>query len=96
MDQFDASVVPDSVTGTTVVSSVHRGTADLTLGGGPVRFTAGFPALSPVMGLTHGVHGIGDTITIGITSAHSAVPDPDGYAARVAGAVDEVRAALRR
>ncbi|SNS89676.1 WS/DGAT domain-containing protein [Rhodococcoides kyotonense] len=94
--QFDATAVPESVTGNTVVSSVARGPADLTLGGGPVRFTAGFPALSPVMGLTHGVHGIGDVVTIGITSSNSAVPDPDVYEQLMHEAVDDVSRALHR
>ena len=33
--------------------SVNRGPADLTFGGRRVLLTAGFPALSPMMGLTH-------------------------------------------
>lgn len=41
--------------------------------------TAGYPALSPVVGLTHGVHGIGDTIAISVHAAESAVPDIDAY-----------------
>ncbi|WP_072805543.1 WS/DGAT domain-containing protein [Rhodococcoides yunnanense] len=94
--QFDATAIPETVTGNTVVSSVARGPADLTLGGGPVRFTAGFPALSPVMSLTHGVHGIGDVVTIAITSASSAVPDPDVYEQLMHDAVDDVARALRR
>jgi len=92
--QFDATAVPDAVTGHTVVSSVARGAATLRLGGGPVRFTAGFPALSPVMGLTHGVHGIGETVTFGITSAASAVPDPDVYESILRGAADDVALAF--
>ncbi len=94
--QFDATAVPETVTGNTVVSSVARGAADLQLGGGPVRFTAGFPGLSPVMGLTHGVHGIGDTVTLSITSSESAVPDPDVYETLLRGAIDEVSHALHR
>ncbi|CCQ15387.1 putative uncharacterized protein [Rhodococcus sp. AW25M09] len=92
--QFDPTVTPPTVTGNTVVSSVSRGAADLTLCGGSVRFTAGFPALSPAMSLTHGVHGIGDTVTVGITSNSAAVPDPDGYEALLRDALREVRAAL--
>lgn len=92
--QFDPTAVPPTVTGNTVVSSVSRGAADLTLGSGSVRFTAGFPALSPAMSLTHGVHGIGDTVTIGITSNSAAVPDPDRYEALLRRALAEVRAAL--
>lgn len=92
--QFDATAVPDRVTGNTVVSSVARGDSTLVLGGGPVRFTAGFPALSPVMALTHGVHGIGDTVTVSVTSARSAVPDPDVYERILHSAIDDVAAAL--
>ncbi|MCZ4561940.1 WS/DGAT domain-containing protein [Rhodococcus sp. IEGM 1401] len=92
--QFDPTAAPPTVTGNTVVSSVSRGAADLTLGGGAVRFTAGFPALSPAMSLTHGVHGIGDTVTIGITSNSAAVPDPDLYETLLRDALDEVRTAL--
>lgn len=77
--QFNADVRPEQVAGNTVVSSVHRGAADLSFGGAPVVLTAGFPALSPVQGLTHGVHGIGDTIAISVHAAQSAVPDIDGY-----------------
>lgn len=92
--QFDPTASPPTVTGNTVVSSVTRGPADLTLCGGSVRFTAGFPALSPAMSLTHGVHGIGDSVTIGITSNSVAVPDPDRYEALLRDAIDRVRVAL--
>lgn len=77
--QFGADVRPVQVSGNTVVSSVHRGPADLTFGGARVALTAGYPALSPAMGLTHGVHGIGDTIAISVHAAESAVPDIDAY-----------------
>jgi len=50
--------------------------------------TAGFPALSPMMGLTHGVHGIGDTVTISVHAAESAVADIDSYTARLAAALE--------
>ncbi|ODR17740.1 WS/DGAT domain-containing protein [Mycobacterium gordonae] len=79
VSQFDAEVRPEQVSGNTVVSSVHRGAADLHFGGVPVVLTAGYPGLSPVMGLTHGVHGIGDTVAISVHAAESAVPDVDGY-----------------
>ncbi|WP_052067156.1 WS/DGAT domain-containing protein [Rhodococcoides fascians] len=92
--QFDPTAVPPTVTGNTVVSSVSRGAADLTLGGGPVRFTAGFPALSPAMSLTHGVHGIGDTVAISVTSNRAAVPDPDRYEILLRDGLDDVRTAL--
>ena len=79
--------LPDRVAGTTVVSSVNRGAADLTLLGGRVLFTAGFPALSSVHGLTHGVHGIGDRVTVSIAACGRAAATVDAYA-------DAVRAAL--
>lgn len=77
--QFDPGVRPSQVAGNTVVSSVHRGAADLSFGGAGVALTAGYPALSPAMGLTHGVHGIGDTIAISVHAAESAVEDIDAY-----------------
>lgn len=79
VSQFDPDVRPQRVAGNTVVSSVNRGAADLRFGGMPVLLTAGFPALSPAMGLTHGVHGIGDTIAISVHAAESAVGDIEGY-----------------
>lgn len=94
VQQYDFTAVPDEVTGNTVVSSVARGDADLVLGGGVVRFTAGFPSLSPVMSLTHGVHGIGDTVTISITSSPASIPDIDVYEQMMHDAIDEVREAL--
>lgn len=79
VSQFDADARPVQVAGNTVVSSVNRGAADLSFGGAPVVLTAGFPALSPVMALTHGVHGIGDTVVISVHAAESVVPDIDSY-----------------
>ena len=70
--QFDADARPTQVAGNTVVSSVNRGAADLSFGGARVALTAGYPALSPAMGLTHGVHGIGDTVAISVLAAESA------------------------
>ena len=93
--QFDPTAVPPTVTGNTVVSSVSRGVADLTLCGGCVRFTAGFPALSPAMSLTHGVHGMGDTVTVSITSNSAVVPEPDVYRTLLRNCLDEVRVASR-
>jgi hypothetical protein len=77
--QFDPDTRPTRVAGNTVVSSVHRGAADLSFGGARVVATAGYPALSPAMGLTHGVHGIGDTVAISVHAAESAVADIDAY-----------------
>jgi WS/DGAT C-terminal domain len=74
---FDPEVRPAQVLGNTVVSSVNRGPADLSFGDAPVVLTAGYPALSPAVSLTHGVHGIGETIAISVHAAESAFPDPD-------------------
>ena len=81
--QFDVDARPKLVSGNTVVSSVHRGPADLRFGGAPVLLTAGYPALSPSMGLTHGVHGIGDTVAISAHAAESAIGDIDAYVQRL-------------
>ena len=72
-----------------MVSSVNRGPADLTFGGRPVVLTAGYPALSPMMGLTHGVHGIGDTIAISVHAAEPAVEDVDDYTNRLDAALSD-------
>jgi hypothetical protein len=85
--QFDATVRSPTVIGNTVVSSVNRGPADLRFGELPVALTAGYPGLSPMMGLTHGVHGIGDTIAISVHAAASAVGDIDAYVERLEGAL---------
>ncbi|WP_245839484.1 WS/DGAT domain-containing protein [Mycobacterium aquaticum] len=81
--QFDSSQRSPTVTGNTVVSSVNRGPADLRFGATPVVMTAGYPALSPMMGLTHGVHGVGDTVALSVHAAESAVGDIDAYVARL-------------
>ncbi len=81
--RFDAEARPARVAGNTVVSSVHRGAADLHFGPAPVLLTAGFPALSPAMSLTHGVHGIGDTVVISVHAAASAIGDIDDYLHRL-------------
>ncbi len=83
VSRFDADARPSQVSGNTVVSSVFRGTADLRFGAAPVLLTAGYPALSPAMGLVHGVHGIGDTVAISVHAAESAVGDIDEYLARL-------------
>ena len=85
--QFDPEARSPTATGNTVVSSVNRGAADLSFGGAPVVLTAGYPGLSPMMGLTHGVHGIGDTIAISVHAAESAIGDVDAYVARLAAAL---------
>ncbi|CAN5634824.1 hypothetical protein BH10ACT9_BH10ACT9_51450 [soil metagenome] len=80
--KFDAGVRSPVVTGHTVVSSVNRGAADLVFGSAPVLFTAGYPALSPMMSLVHGVHGIGSTVAISVHAAESA-GDIDEYLERL-------------
>jgi hypothetical protein len=80
---FDPDARPSQVSGNTVVSSVYRGAGDLRFGAAPVLLTAGYPALSPAMGLVHGVHGIGDTVAISVHAAESAVGDIDEYLARL-------------
>jgi hypothetical protein len=79
VSRFDPDVRPAQMAGNTVVSSVNRGPADLSFGDAPVLLTAGYPALSPAMGLTHGVHGIGDTVAISVHAAASAIADIDAY-----------------
>lgn len=80
---FDPDVRSDTVSGNTVVSSVNRGARDLRFGAAPVAFSTGFPGLSPMMGLTHGVHGLGDRIAISVHAAESAVGDIDAYVTRL-------------
>jgi hypothetical protein len=81
--QFDPTVRVPTVIGNTVVSSVNRGPADLRFGDAPVLITSGYPALSPMMGLAHGVHGIGDTVAVSVRAAESAIGDVDEYVARL-------------
>ncbi|MFC6011872.1 wax ester/triacylglycerol synthase domain-containing protein [Nocardia lasii] len=91
----DLDSVGASLDGNTVVSSVYRGPADLTFGGGRILFTGGFPALGTVMHLTHGVHGIGGTITLSVHSDPRVVPDPDHYLTLLAESVAAVVAVHR-
>jgi hypothetical protein len=80
---FDPDARPTQVLGNTVVSSNNRGPADLNFGGLPVALTATYPPLSSAMALTHGVHGIGETIAISVNAAESAIPDIDDYLERL-------------
>lgn len=84
--QFDPAARSAAVAAHTVVSSVHRGPADLSFGGSRVCYTAGFPALSPMMGLTHGVHGIGDMVAVSVHADPAAI-DADDYLDRLADAL---------
>jgi hypothetical protein len=81
--QFDPDVKLAAVTGNTVVSSVNCGAADFAFGGSPVSVAAAFAGLSPMMGLTHVVVGVGDTVTISVHAAESALGGPDGLDAYV-------------
>jgi hypothetical protein len=90
VDRYPIDTVPDSIAGHTVVSSVHRGPADLRFGGAPVRFTGGFPAIGSVMHLTHGVHGLGDTVTVSVHADTVALPDIDDYTELLRTALNEV------
>ena len=83
ISQFDPSVRSATVTGNTVVSSVNCGAADFAFGGRPVRMAAAFPGLSPMVGITHCVTGVGDTITLSVYAAESAIGDIDEYAQRL-------------
>ena len=66
-----------------MVTSVYRGPGDLSFGGVPVLLITGCPTLSPAMGLTHAVYGIGDTVAVGVHAAESAIGDIDEYVARL-------------
>jgi len=81
--QFDPDAQLRQVSGNTVVTSVYRGPGDLSFGGAPVLLITGCPTLSPAMGLTHAVYGIGDTVAIGVHAAESAIGDIDEYVARL-------------
>ncbi|WP_227999749.1 WSD1 family O-acyltransferase [Mycolicibacterium sp. P1-5] len=83
---FDPDARSATVTGNTVVSSVNRGPADLSFGGFPVLLAAGWSGLSPMMSLTHGVHGLGDTVTIGVHADPLNV-DIDDYVHRLRAAL---------
>lgn len=87
---YPLDLVPETLSGHTVVSSVHRGPADLSVLGGRVRFTAGFPALGSVMHLTHGLHGLGNTLTLSVHSDPQVMPDVDEYVELLEAAVREV------
>lgn len=82
---------PARVSGWTVVSSVNRGAADLSLAGGRVLSTAGFPALSRMHSLTHGVHGIGDTVTISVCAGGPVASDVDDYLSALVNALNSAR-----
>jgi hypothetical protein len=80
---FDPDVRPSLVAGNTVLSSIYRVPTNLRFGDAPVLLTGVYPGLSPAMGLTHGVWGMGDTVTVSVHAAESAIPDIDEYVARL-------------
>lgn len=75
--------LPMTVMGNTVVSSVNRGPADLTFGGCPVVMSAGYPFLTPNIGLTHGIHGIGEMVGISVNTTPSNIADIEEYLDRL-------------
>jgi hypothetical protein len=83
ISQFDVDARAPAANGNTVVSSVNGGARDYAFGGAPVALLAAFPGLSPMMGLTHCVCGVGDTISIGVHAAESAIGDLDAYVDRL-------------
>lgn len=83
MDRFDPDVRVSNVTGNTVVSSVNCGAMDFHFGGAAVTVACAFPGLSPMMGLTHAVCGVGDTISLSVHAAESAIGDLDAYVERL-------------
>ena len=86
-DQFDPNVRATAVSGNTVVSSVNGGATDYAFGGVPVAMLAAFPGLSPMMGLTHCVCGVGDAISVSVYAAESAIGDVDAYVKRLEAAL---------
>jgi hypothetical protein len=87
MNRFDPDVRVSKVTGNTVASSVNCGAKDFQFGGAPVAVACAFPGLSPMMGLTHAVCGIGDTISLNVHAAESAIGDVDAYVERLEAAL---------
>lgn len=74
---------PPTVMAHTVVSSINRGPDDLRFGECPVIMTAGYPFLTPTIGLTHGVHGIGEMVAISVNTTASVISDIEGYIDRL-------------
>jgi hypothetical protein len=72
ISKFDPDARPGQVAGNTVVSSIYTGAADLSFGNAGVVLAAVHANLSSVMGLTHGVHGIGETVAILVHASESA------------------------
>jgi hypothetical protein len=79
VSKYDPDVRPGQVAGNTVVTSIYSGVADLSFGNAAVVLAAVHATLSPLMSLTHGIHGIAETVTISVHATDSAVPDLDNY-----------------
>ena len=77
VSKFDPDARPAQVAGNTVVSSIYSGAADLSFGNAGVVLASVHANLSSLMGLTHGVHGIGETVAIVVHAAESAFADLD-------------------
>ena len=77
VSKFDPDARPTQVAGNTVVSSIYSGAADLSFGNAGVVLASVHANLSSLMGLTHGVHGIGETVAIVVHAAESAFADLD-------------------
>jgi hypothetical protein len=56
-------------------------------GSAPVTVAAALAGLSPMMGLTHVVVGAGDTLSISVHAAESAIGDVDAYVERLESAL---------
>ncbi|WP_330183957.1 wax ester/triacylglycerol synthase family O-acyltransferase [Nocardia sp. NBC_01503] len=91
---YPIDVLPERVSGHTVISSVHRGPTDLTFADGRSHFTAGFPATGSVMRLTHGLHTLGPNLTLSLHADPAAIPDLETYADLLDAALTEVIEAL--
>ncbi|GGG02557.1 hypothetical protein GCM10007304_15690 [Rhodococcoides trifolii] len=74
----------------TTVSSVNCGPATLEVCGAQAVFIAAFAGLSPAMSLNHAVLGLGDTISVGVVTSPSAVPDHSRYIEELDRALAEV------
>ncbi len=80
---LQSRALPPTLMGHTTVSSVNRGADDLSFGGCPVMMTAGYPFQTPTIGLTHGVHGIGEMVGISVNTSESVISDLEGYIDRL-------------
>ncbi|MGU3290974.1 wax ester/triacylglycerol synthase domain-containing protein [Williamsia sp. M5A3_1d] len=76
------------------VTSVNCGDGDMELLGDPAVMVAGFPCLSPDIGIGLGIYGLGGDVTLGVLTSPDAVPDADEYTELLRTALDEVSAAV--